>query len=256
MSRPTPKASGDGDGWKRWATAENAIRYLKFRDGPYWLKAGCDDPENFLGGGCKNYDTLEKRKAAVDYLAERGINSLYMMTNNIDGDDKDVWPWLGETAREAKVNSAGDVRFDVARLERVARVVRVHADQGRGDLPGIGGRQRLARLRSRAVLPRDDRPVRLSARTDLQLQRRVQRELQTAAGAGVHAATRGPRPVRPSARDPQRQHAHRRLHRRAADRLHIDPDRQSRRPRSGRTVAQSAGHRLDRAVPRHAAAAC
>jgi hypothetical protein len=99
-------------------TAENGIRYLKFRDGPYWLKAGCDDPENFLGGGCENFDTLEERKAAVNHLAERGINSLYMMTNNIDGDDKDVWPWLGGTAREAKANSVGDVRFDVARLEQ------------------------------------------------------------------------------------------------------------------------------------------
>ncbi|MCH5375809.1 MAG: DUF5060 domain-containing protein [Planctomycetes bacterium] len=113
----------DAEGVWRWGRleamgkAENAVRYLKFRDGPYWLKAGCDDPENFLGGGCKNYDTLQKRKAAIDYLAECGINSLYMMTNNIDGDDKDVWPWLGETAREAKVNSAGDVRFDVARLD-------------------------------------------------------------------------------------------------------------------------------------------
>ena len=111
------------EGFWRWGrleavgTAENAIRYLKFRDGPYWLKAGCDDPENFLGS-CRNYDTLTKRKAAVTYLAERGINSLYMMTNNIDGDDKDVWPWLGRTVREAKVNSAGNVRFDVARLEQ------------------------------------------------------------------------------------------------------------------------------------------
>ena len=111
----------DAEGLWRWGrleavgSADNGIRYLKFRDGPYWLKAGCDDPENFLGG-CKSYDTLDKRKAVV-YLAQRGINSLYMMTNNIDGDDKDVWPWLGETAREAKANSAGNVRFDVARLE-------------------------------------------------------------------------------------------------------------------------------------------
>lgn len=115
--------SSDAEGLWRWGrleavgTAENGIRYLKFRDGPYWLKAGCDDPENFLGG-CKNYDTLDKRKAAVDYLSERGINSFYMMTHNVDGDDKDVWPWLGQTPRAAKANSAGDVRFDVARLEQ------------------------------------------------------------------------------------------------------------------------------------------
>ncbi len=97
-------------------TAENKIRYLKFREGPYWLKAGCDDPENFLGK-YKNYDTLEKRKAAIDYLVERGINSFYIMSHNLDGDDKDVWPWLGNTSREAKANGTGEVRFDVAKLD-------------------------------------------------------------------------------------------------------------------------------------------
>lgn len=97
-------------------TPENGVRYLKFRDGPYWLKAGCDDPENFLGG-YKNYGTPAKRKAAIDYLAERGINSLYIMTHNIDGDDKDVWPWLGETQREAKAHAGRDARFDVAKLQ-------------------------------------------------------------------------------------------------------------------------------------------
>ncbi len=116
------KAAPDAPDFYRWGrleaagTAENKIRYLKFRDGPYWLKAGCDDPENFLGK-YKNYDTLEKRKAAVDYLAERGINSFYIMSHNIDGDDKDVWPWLGRTAKEAKTNSTGEVRFDVAKLD-------------------------------------------------------------------------------------------------------------------------------------------
>ena len=131
-----------------------------------------------------------------------------------------------------------------------------HADQGRRDLSGAGRRQRLARLRSRAVLPRDDRPVRLSARADLQLQRRVQRKLQTAAGAGVHAATRGPRPLRPPARDPQRQHAHRCLHRRAADRLHVDPDGQSRRPRSGRICRTISGPSTGSSGAGRAAAAC
>ena len=113
----------EAPGFYRWGrleavgTASNQIRYLKFRDGPYWLKAGCDDPENFLGG-YKHYDSLAKRKAAVDYLADKGINSLYMMTHNIGGDDKDVWPWLGETAREAMSNAGKDVRFDVAKLHQ------------------------------------------------------------------------------------------------------------------------------------------
>jgi len=97
-------------------TASDKIRYLKFRDGPYWLKAGCDSPENFLGD-YENYNTPAKRKAAIKYLADKGINSMYIMTHNLDGDDKDVWPWLGEHAGEARANSSGHVRFDIARLE-------------------------------------------------------------------------------------------------------------------------------------------
>jgi hypothetical protein len=97
-------------------TASNKIRYLKFRDGPYWLKAGCDDPENFLGD-YEHYNTTEKRRAAVRYLAGKGINSMYILIHNLDGDDRDVWPWLGKSAREARANSSGDARFDIARLE-------------------------------------------------------------------------------------------------------------------------------------------
>ncbi|MHC4510406.1 MAG: DUF5060 domain-containing protein [Planctomycetota bacterium] len=52
-------------------TAENKLRYLKFRDGPYWLKAGCDDPENFLGA-YSHYNTTAKRKAAPGLAARPG----------------------------------------------------------------------------------------------------------------------------------------------------------------------------------------
>jgi len=111
----------DATGFWKWGrlehtgTPENGIRYLKFRDGPFWLKAGCDDPENFLGNA-RNFRTPAERRTAVDYLAQHGINSLYVMTHNIDGDDKDVWPWLGDSPVSAKVNARNDVRFDVARL--------------------------------------------------------------------------------------------------------------------------------------------
>lgn len=114
-------APGDATGINRWGrleavgTAANEIRYLKFRDGPYWLKAGCDDPENFLGKST-NYDTNAERVAAIDYLSARGINSLYIMTHNLDGDDKDVWPWLGDTQKEAKANGGMNARFDIAKL--------------------------------------------------------------------------------------------------------------------------------------------
>jgi len=116
------KSAGESPDFYRWGrleafgTASNKIRYLKFRDGAYWLKAGCDDPENFLGD-YEHYNTMKKRKAAVKYLAGKGINSIYIMTHNLDGDDRDVWPWLGDSAQEAKNNGSGDVRFDISRLE-------------------------------------------------------------------------------------------------------------------------------------------
>jgi len=56
-------ASPDASEFWKWGrlehtgTVQNKIRYLKFRDGPFWLKAGCDDPENFLGNFA-NYDTF------------------------------------------------------------------------------------------------------------------------------------------------------------------------------------------------------
>ena len=115
------KSPEDAPAFYRWGrleytgTAENRIRYLKFRDGPYWLKAGCDDPENFLGD-YDTYNTTAKRKAAIDYLADRGINSFYIMTHNVNGDDRDVWPWLGETERQAKANGGPNARFDVAKM--------------------------------------------------------------------------------------------------------------------------------------------
>ena len=111
----------DAVGFWRWGrldaqgNANSRQRYLKFRDGPFWLKAGCDDPENFLGT-YRHYDSIEKRKAAVDYLAQRGVNSLYVITHNIGGDDNDVWPWHGDTPPKAKAHGTDEVRFDVKKL--------------------------------------------------------------------------------------------------------------------------------------------
>lgn len=111
-------AAAGAKGFWKWGRLEYVgKRYLKFRDGPYWLKAGCDDPENFLGR-FRHYDTLAKRRAAVDYLAARGINSLYIMTHNIGGDHKDVWPWLGASAEQARRNAGADARFDCAKLAK------------------------------------------------------------------------------------------------------------------------------------------
>ena len=85
--------------------------YLRFANGDYWLKGGANEPEDFLVPGVNA--GFSSKQAAIDYLANEGINSIYLMLDNIDGDRKNIWPWVGETQAEAKLNHE---RFDVARL--------------------------------------------------------------------------------------------------------------------------------------------
>lgn len=91
---------------------EPGQHYLKFADGGYWIKGGIDDPENFLGEAIGDWS--EKREA-IDILRDHGVNSIYFITNNITpGDRNDTWPWMGETAEEAKENVE---RYDVVKLQ-------------------------------------------------------------------------------------------------------------------------------------------
>ncbi len=122
--------------------------YFRFRDsGDYWIKAGANSPENILGfhefdgtyqhgsnnrdGEAATSDQLHrfephlkdwqigdptwqngKGKAligAYNYLASQGMNSNYFLTMNIDGDGKDVWPF---------VSHDDFTRFDVSKLEQ------------------------------------------------------------------------------------------------------------------------------------------
>lgn len=85
--------------------------YPKFADGAYWLKGGADDPEDFLGPGVTvGFATKEE---AVDFLADHAVNSMYIMLQNVDGDGRNVWPWVGSSQTQAKANHE---HFDVAKL--------------------------------------------------------------------------------------------------------------------------------------------
>ncbi|MHC4085453.1 MAG: DUF5060 domain-containing protein [Planctomycetota bacterium] len=124
-------------------------RYLQFAEtGEYFLKGGADSPENFLAYADFDgtYDTAElKRKGeaagakflhrygphvrdwkagdptwkdgkgkgmigALNYLASKGMNSVYFIPYNIDGGDgKDVWPWT---------NPKEKYRFDCSKLDQ------------------------------------------------------------------------------------------------------------------------------------------
>lgn len=114
-------------------------RYFRFDDGTYFLKGGAGSPENFLahaefdntidhGGAAndlsdglhhygqhisdwKNGDPTWKNGlgkgiiGAVNCLASEGVNSLYFLTMNVNGDGREVYPWTSYGER---------FRFDVS----------------------------------------------------------------------------------------------------------------------------------------------
>jgi hypothetical protein len=118
-------------------------RYLKFAGtGEYFIKGGVDSPENILGyyefdqtppthryaphaGDFRDGDpTWAGGKGrniigAMNYLASKGVNSVYMITMNVRGDGRDTWPWTGRDERE---------RFDCSKLDQW-EVVFTHMDR-------------------------------------------------------------------------------------------------------------------------------
>lgn len=124
-------------------------RYLQYAEsGRYFIKGGADSPENVLGykdfdGTIRGEDPkaregeatakkelhhfnnhLQDWKAGdptwqngkgktliggLNYLASKGINSLYFLTMNIDGDGKDVYPYTSYEERS---------RFDCSKLDQ------------------------------------------------------------------------------------------------------------------------------------------
>ena len=133
-------------------------RYLRFEDGTYFLKGGADSPENFLAyagfdgtyslkpegteqEGEANTAPLHRYEAhlkdwksgdptwrggkgksiigALNYLASEGMNSVYFLTMNVEGDGDDVWPWTDAVVRD---------RFDVSKLDQWS-VVFDHMDR-------------------------------------------------------------------------------------------------------------------------------
>jgi len=155
--------------------------YLQFQNGDYFLKGGADSPENFLGYfefdgtfDTARHEGVDTDKGtfihkyephardwnagdpmwkggkgkniigAVNYLASKGMNSIYFLTYNLDGGDgKDVWMWNDPKNRD---------RFDVSKLAQweilfshmERRGVMMHVitqetenDEVLGDTPGL-----------------------------------------------------------------------------------------------------------------------
>jgi PelA/Pel-15E family pectate lyase len=114
--------------------------YLKFADGPHWLRGGTDEPEDFLGyAGFVRTPPRHRYAAheadwrpgdpdwqagggraivgALNYLASRHVNSIYFLTNNVGGDGQDVWPWSGTI--DPQGSPANDnLHYDTAKLRQ------------------------------------------------------------------------------------------------------------------------------------------
>lgn len=136
-------------GFLRWGRLDYvADHYLKFRNGPYWIKTGTDSPENFLAyagfdgtedrGGVRSgflhyyephrgdsrgddpffvsRDTgVDSRGiiGALNYLSDQAVNSIYFLPMNLGGDGYDTHPFLApERNRYFKTH------FDVSKLEQ------------------------------------------------------------------------------------------------------------------------------------------
>jgi hypothetical protein len=124
-------------------------RYLRFaHTRTYFIKGGADSPENFLAYADFDgtYDTAGLKRegeaageefihhyqphvedwrpgdptwrngkgkgiiGALNYLAHKGMNSVYFLTYNVDGGDgKDVWPWIDPNDKLA---------FDCSKLDQ------------------------------------------------------------------------------------------------------------------------------------------
>jgi hypothetical protein len=99
--------------------------YLKFKNGTYWLKGGANEPEDFLAP--EQTIGFPNKTEAINYLSSKGVNSLYIMLNNIGGDGNNVWPWVGSTASQAQSNQD---RFDLAKLTEWEDIFTIIQEKG------------------------------------------------------------------------------------------------------------------------------
>lgn len=135
--------SSDAPGFLKWGRLEYVGgHYLKFRDGPYWLKGGTDSPENLLAYagfdntprashtysahardwqagdpvfGTAAADGGKGLIGALNYLSAQGVNSVYFLPMNIGGDGQDTSPYVGPL--DWAGNSGNDnAHFDIGKL--------------------------------------------------------------------------------------------------------------------------------------------
>jgi hypothetical protein len=151
--------AGHRDPWSKGFLVHKGGRYYRYSaTGEFYLKGGADSPENFLAyaefdgtfdtGGLSRKGEAAGGKfihryeahvrdwrsgdptwrdgrgkgiiGALNYLAAKGMNSVYFIPYNLDGGDgKDTWPWIDPNSR---------TRFDVSKLAQW-RIVLDHMDR-------------------------------------------------------------------------------------------------------------------------------
>lgn len=134
--------------------------YLKFRDGPYWIKGGTDSPENILGfagidgtldqgginanflhdfaahrGDWRDSDPLFNNAStgadsrgligALNYLGAQGVNSIYFLPMNLGGDGQETYPFVG-----AEKNRFNKTHYDISKLYQWNIVLNHAQEQG------------------------------------------------------------------------------------------------------------------------------
>ncbi len=135
-------APADAPDFYKWGRLDYVGgHYLKFRDGPYWIKGGCDSPEDFLSFtdfdgtpdpgqhySAHREDWHEgdptwrdgKGKAIIgllNYFASQHVNSIYFLTMNIGGDGKNVWPFAGNIDPEGSPEN-DNLHYDISKLHQ------------------------------------------------------------------------------------------------------------------------------------------
>jgi len=138
-------ASEDAAGFYSMGFLRQEGHSLRLSNGDYWLKGGANSPENMLA--YDGFDGTYRRAAqnrdgeaaidtnlhsfaphipdwsesdpnwkegkakgiigALNYLSDQGMNAVYLLTMNVDGDGNDVWPWA---------DPDDPTRFDVSKL--------------------------------------------------------------------------------------------------------------------------------------------
>ncbi len=140
-------------GFLKWGRLDYVgDHYLKFNDGPYWIKGGTDSPENFLGfagfdntfdqggilpgflhkyeahvrdwkAGDPNFVSSETGKdgqgiiGALNYLSEQHVNSIYFLPMNLGGDGQDTYPFIAPG--KTRTNKT---HYDISKLAQWAAV--------------------------------------------------------------------------------------------------------------------------------------